>query len=81
MILDNSISEHIDIILNKLENGNLLALLSYLTNLLKSIDPSTISASSSISIKSALPFILSIIASVIAGSIVLIFQYTLQVNP
>jgi len=80
LILNASISDHVDIILSKLECVNMLALLNYLTNLLKSNDPSTISASSSKSIKSALPFILSIIASVIAGSIVIIFQYALKIN-
>jgi len=80
LVLNNSISDYVDIILNKLQSGNMLALLSYLTNLLKSNDPSIVSSSYSKSIKSALPFIVSLIASLIAGSIVIIFQYALQIN-
>lgn len=75
LILNASISDHLDIILSKLESENRLALLSYLTNLLKSNDPSIISSSSSKSIKSELSFIASLIASLIAGSIFFIFQH------
>lgn len=82
LILTLSIQEYSGIILSKLENNDKLELLKYLTCLLKSHDdPNSVSASTSRSLKSLLPFIASVIASLIAAGIVILFQNLPAFNP
>lgn len=81
LILNLSIQNYAGIILSKLENNNNLEFLKYLTSLLESTkDPMSISDSSSRSLKSVWPFIVSIIASLIAAGIVVIFQNLSKIN-
>jgi hypothetical protein len=81
LILNLSIQNYAGIILSKLESKNNLEFLKYLTGLLESTkDPTSISDSSSRSLKSVWPFIVSIIASLIAAGIVVIFQNLSEVN-
>ena len=80
-ILNLSIQSYAGIILSKLENNSKLELLKYLTSLLESRDdPTSISDSSSRSLKSIWHFIVSIIASLIAAGIVIIFQNMSSIN-
>lgn len=75
LILDLSIRDYSGIILSKLNNNNKLELLKYLASLLKTThDQDLISTSSSRSLKSIFPFLVSVIASLIAAGIVVIFQ-------
>ena len=80
LLLSVDLSNYTGIILSKLESENRLDLLKYLTDIFKLNQVSSISTSNPTSIKSMLPFITSIIASVIAGTIVVLFQYMLGTN-